>query len=379
MIAILNRRSLLSFFAVAISVAAAGADTPSLLRMFGRAPAETADTLMSHELSEEDGPWMVLASTFVGEGSKSRAERLAAEIRKELGLPAFIYREKFDFTGTVNQTSRSSKRLRYANRYQYEAYAVLVGEYDSVEHPSIERDLQRIRTATPAVFRDPNEVAAETNRSNPVTTVKSITSRLLKSRTDKALGPMGHAFVTRNPMLPEEYFAAPQVDSFVHQMNDGLHHSLLKCDGKYTVVVKTFEGLGTIVDGKRDKKFQPSLTRLNKYAADAEKMTSELRDKGVEAYQFHDRFRSLVTVGSFDELGRELPNGGFEYAPEILAVMRKFSAFNVRPELARQVPAGAKGVASNNAAMIPFDVKPTPIAVPKPSKRSLYGAKLGMR
>ena len=34
---------------------------------------------------------------------------------------------------------------------------------------------------------------------------------------------------------------------------------------------------------------------------------------------------------------------------------------------------------SNSVAMIPFDVEPKPIAVPKPTKRSLYGAALGMR
>ena len=70
---------------------------------------------------------MILAHTFLGEGSKSRAERLTAEIRRELRLPAFMSREKFDFTGNPGV---GSKRLRYANEYQYEAYAVLVGEYD---------------------------------------------------------------------------------------------------------------------------------------------------------------------------------------------------------------------------------------------------------
>ena len=95
--------------------------------------------------------------------------------------------------------------------------------------------------------------------------------------------------------------------------------------------------------------------------------------------EFHDRFRSMVTVGSFELLGRELPDGRFEYAQEIRAVVRKYSALNVTPELARQVPRGTKGIASNNVAMIPFDVRPTPIAVPKPTKRSLYGAALGMR
>ena len=108
-------------------------------------------------------------------------------------------------------------------------------------------------------------------------------------------------------------------------------------------------------------------------------MTRKLRAQGVEAYQFHDRSRSLVTIGSFDTLGRELPDGRFEYDAEIRQVMKEFSAFNVRPELAQQVPAGSKGVASNNVAMIPFDVEPTPISVPKPTRRSLYGATFGNR
>jgi hypothetical protein len=379
MITVMSQRSLLTLILLAVSVSAATAGTPSLLRIFGRISAVEADPSKSYTLSEEDGPWLILAATLVGEGSKQRAQRLALEIRKDIGLAAFIYQEKFDFTGTLNQGTRSSKRVHYANRYQYDAYAVLVGEYDSVEHPSIDRDLQRIRTANPAVYQDADEVAAETNRSNPVTTVKSITSKLLQARKGKPVGPMGHAFVTRNPMLPQEYFAAPKVDSFVHQLNDGLDYSLLKCDGKYTVIVKTFQGVEAIVDGKQDKKFQPSESRLNKFAKDTGRMTAKLRADGVEAYQYHDRFRSMVTVGSFEVLGRELPDGRFEYAQEIRAVVRKFSALNVSPERARQVPRGTKGRASNNVGMIPFDVQPTPIAVPKPTKRSLYGAALGMR
>ncbi len=375
----MSQRSLLSLLLVCVSVAVASADKPAFLRMFQRTATTEADPNKNYVLSEEDGPWMILASTFVGDGAKERAERLALEIRRELDLPAFIFQENFDFTGTIDRDAQRSKSIRYANRYRYDAYAVLVGEYDSVEHPSVEGDLNRIKSAKLSVLEDPNAVAAETDRSNPVTTVKSITSKLMAARKDKPLGPMGQAFVTRNPMLPEQFFQAPQVDSFVHQMNDGLQFSLLECQGKYTVVVKTFEGLGAIVDGKADKNFTPSEDRLNRFLVAAEKMTTELRKQGIEAYQFHDRYRSLVTIGSFENLGRELPDGQFEYSPEIRAVMKQYSAFNVRPELARQVPAGTKGVAANGVGEIPFDIEPTPIAVPKPSKRSLYGAKIGMR
>jgi hypothetical protein len=379
MITIMNHRSLLSLLIVALAVSSTAADRPSLLRIFGRSPAVEADPSKSYELSEEDGPWMILASTFVGEGSKQRADRLALEIRQDLRLPAFIYQEKFDFTGSINPGMRTSRRLRYANRYEYDAYAVLVGEYDSVEHPSIDRDLKQIRTANPALFQDEDEIAAETDRSNPVTTVKSITSKLFAGRRGKTSGPMGQAFVTRNPILPDEFFQPPKVDSFVHQLNENLEYSLLKCDGKYTVIVKTFQGLEAIVDGKQEKKFEPSASRLNRFAKDAGKMTAKMRTQGVEAYQFHDRFRSVVTVGSFEQLGRELPDGRFEYAPAIRAVVKKYSALNVPLARARQVPRGTNGVASNGVGAIPFDVQPTPIAIPKPTKRSLYGAAFGMR
>ena len=366
---------------IATLTAPAAADKPSLLKMFSRRPAASADQSQSYNLTAEDGPWLILASTMVGDGSRRRAERLASEIRRDLGLPAFIYQEKFDFTGNLKTNTPSAKRLRYANPYQYEACSVLVGEYDSVEHPNIEKNLRQIRTAVPDVYRDANEVEAETNRSNPVTTVKSIASRFVDFQSNKKrkAGPMSSAFVTRNPLLPDEYFESPQVDSFVHQLNDGKEFSLLACKGNFTVVVKTFEAYGRILDNKTLQQAEPDGGKLDDYIAHADKMVKALRKQGVEAYQFHDRFRSLVTVGSFHDLGRELPDGRFEYTPEIRTAMKRYSALNVRPELARQVPRGTRGFAANSVANTPFDVQPKPIAVPKRSKRSLYSAALGMK
>jgi len=365
---------MLSVAAITISATPALADPPSLLKAFGR--TSTSQTLNKKlELSEVDGPWMILAATFVGETSRERAEKLAMEIRREMNMPAFIYHETFDFTGGLNGSATDSRKMRYANQYQYHAHAVLVGEYASVDNKQIDADLARIKSARPKFYEDPSEHAAASDMSTPVATVKAISRKLLKLRDEKTNGPMANAFVTRNPMLPEDYFQSPQVDSFVKQMNEGLSHSLLDCPGKYTVVVATFEGLSTIVDGRHDKKFTESADRMDKFARDAAKMAAALRNDGVEAYQFHDRNRSVVTVGSFETLGRELPDGQFEYAPEIRATMREYSALNSKK--ARVVP-GKNGIAANHVAMIPFDVQPTPIAVPKVSRRSLYSGKLGM-
>ena len=63
---------------------------------------------------------------------------------------------------------------------------------------------------------------------------------------ERAKGPMGAAFVTRNPLLPEELFVAKGIDPFVYEMNKDLPHSLLKCPGKYTVRIASFRGIDTM-------------------------------------------------------------------------------------------------------------------------------------
>ncbi|MEM1227248.1 MAG: hypothetical protein AAGJ40_16235 [Planctomycetota bacterium] len=361
--------------------ATALAQRPALLRMFGRAPKVTADPAADYALSEVDGPWMILAHTFVGEGSEGRARRLALEIRNDLQLPAFIHQQQFDFTGEINPgrplqqaSAAAGRHMRYRNQVQYTAHAVLVGEYDHVDHPRIDSDLQRVKSAPSAVVGDQNEVEAETDLRNPVTAIKAIHRQFIRLREDE-VGPMARAFVIRNPLLPEEFFQPPRVDSYVRSINEDNPYSLLTCDGNFTVVVRTFEGLGTIQGTKESESFKPSLPRINAMGAQAERMAAALRDDGHEAYTYHDRHRSLVTIGSFQSLGRELPGGQFQYDSKIRAVMSEFRAFNVDPKLARHVNGRtSQGVAANNVDNIPFDVQPTPIAVPRVNKRALFGA-----
>ena len=377
----MHRPSRRTFAAVCTAAALAGASVspanaapPSLLKLFGKAkPIDEADSFI---LSQEDGPWLLMATHFVGEDAKNRAQRTALEIRNKLRLPAFIYEEDFNFTGTAGEDRSTGRRARYANPHKYQAYAVLVGEYDSVNHGNIERDLERLKSADLDVFRDPDEVAAEFNTKTPASMVKTFGQQLFKTRKGRGRSPLGNAFVTRNPMLDDSWFQRPEVDSFVRQLNEDLPHTLLKADGNFTVVVRTFSACGTVVGAKNQDKFEPSEDRMDSYAKQADKMVRALRKQGEEAYQFHDRNRSLVTIGTFESLGRDLPGGGFQYAPEIRRVMRQYSAFNAtqaNPNSARQVP-GRRGVAANHIAMIPFDVQPTPIAIPKVGKRSLYSA-----
>lgn len=342
----------------------ARAEKPSLLTMFSK-KSVAADAAESYELAKEDGPWLILAGTFAGPSGLARAQALIQELRADYDIPAFLHREDFDFTGRVDDLETGSKRMRYANPQAYETFSVLVGEFDSVDHPEVDRTLATIKSATPKAYD------MEGNDQGPLAAVRKIHRQLLGQRKSGPKGPMANAFVTRNPLLPEDFFQHPEVDAFVMSMNQEVEFSLLDNPGKFTVVVKTFEGLSTLVDGKHDLKFKPSADRLNGYANQAHHMVTLLRKQGVDAYEYHDRRRSLVTIGSFDNLGVQTADGGFQYDPAILAVVRKYSAGN---QTTRTPDGQHLALRANHLDWIPYDVNPSPIAVPKKSKRSLYTA-----
>lgn len=364
--------NLVTLCTLAMSVVSVSAAPPGFLKIFGRDPAASKQEAGSRKLSEVDGPWMILAASFAGEEGKRQANSLADELNKDFGLASFIHEEDFDFGGRLNLTSPDGRTARYANQSSYKAYAVLVGEYDSVDHPQLIKDLKRLKGASPKSLSGPG--IEESKEDNPLVAVRKLQKNLMKRTGKSGEGPLGGAFATTNPMLPEEFFSAPEVDSFVMELNNQVEFSLLNNPGRYTVVVRTFAGLGAIMNGTKDSEFTPSSQRMDSCAENADKMVRELRKQGVEAYQFHDRTRSLVTIGSFDALGRQLPNGGFEYDAAIRQIMQKYCAGN------QSSPTQfGPGIAANHVASIPYDVQPTPIAVPKKSKRSLYMGKLGMR
>lgn len=348
---------------------------PGLLRIFSKSNEGTTEVQDPRKLSEVDGPWMILAHSFAGADGREQAEKLADELTKEFGLATFIHEEDFDFTGKIDRPNNDGRVVRYANQTRYQAFAVLAGEYDSVNHPQLVKDLKRIKEAKPKVFEgDSAEPAPAEADDTPLDAVRNLQKGLLKRAGKTSPGPMKNAFVTTNPMLPQEFFMIPEVDSFVAELNSQVDHSLLSNPGKFTVVVGTFMGLSTIADGKKDKEFQPSSARMDQCAVKADKMVTALRNKGVEAYQFHDRTQSIVTIGSFDRLGDIRPGGDFEYDPAIKRVMEEYRTGN-EVELTKF---GA-GIRAKHIESIPFDVKPTPIAVPRKSKRSIYSGKLGIR
>ncbi len=342
---------------------------PSLVNLFTRRSVD-ADPNKSYVLTEEHGPWLILAACFGGDEGRHQAEQLTLELRQDYNLPAYVHREAYDYTRPVQGSGMQAMKMRNLNGRKYDSYAVLVGEFDSLSHPSLDKTLNMIKRARPKTL-DFSKTGTTNQR---FVAFRQLQARLFKkAEEEKKPGPMHMAFVSRNPLLPDEYFNAPVVDSFVRSMNDGVEHSLLDNPGKFTVVVRTFSGNATtdFGNGSPASKLVSDPDRLNKGAELAHRMVNALRKKGVRAYEFHDRYRSLVTIGEFNSLGAEGANGEFQYAPEILRTMQEYSAN-------QSIGPAAQGtqLRAHHIDSIPFDLNPHAIAVPRTTKRSLYAGAL---
>ena len=100
-------------------------------------------------------------------------------------------------------------------------------------------------------------------------------------------------------------------------------------------------------------------SRLEEAAVKAHDLTLALRQKGYEAYEFHDRFASMVTVGSFDSPGTRRPDGKIEINPKAHQIIKTFG-----PDPLTGQPREILG--------IPFDVQPVIVVVPKRSFAADY-------
>jgi hypothetical protein len=146
-------------------------------------------------------------------------------------------------------------------------------------------------------------------------------------------GPMGAAFLAKNPILPDEYFVPKGVDEFVAKMNEGVEHSLLDCPGKFSVRVATFRGRSILqTSAKSEETAFGSSKRsrgddaLAEAAENAHLLTEELRAKGWEAYEYHDRTESIVTIGSFAEVAQAMPDGRQVPMPAVQRILETFGA-----------------------------------------------------
>lgn len=395
--------------AVAVGPRAIGGE-PFWRQIMPREKVE-ADPNADYTLGETNGPWLIMAASFDGEQGESEARALALELRSKFNLPAFYYGMTFTMDderpGRGLDDYGAPIKRRYQRGSQVIEHAVLVGEFPTVDDPEAQGLLERIKSLEPETLR----VGEGESTTQSLATVRQF-NRYVKQQLGKPVrqGPMGHAFLTRNPLVPKEYFTPPGVDEDVAKWNEGIEYSLLNCPGKYSVKVATFRGRSSLKAanfGEVDKSVRQARADdpLVMAVKNAHLLTEALRSKGWEAYEFHDRYESYVAVGAFNEMqraedgrlapatreaqiiidtfGASTPNSGFDRAAYEELGMKDDAIRNaeqtqdaIKQQFKNRFSQGmgqmSEGFYPKRFVGLPFDIQPCPIEAPKKSISSAY-------
>ena len=334
----------MSFLARCVPVLAAGL----LLLSSSSAHAIEAAKGKEYNLTKRHGPWMIMVASFKtpaperrlkdGMTPKQAADQLVYELRKQ-GIPAYAY-SRNEVRGEVkiiDRMGRTSDREYKANQ---EEYCVLAGNYESNDESTkggrLAKDtLEWIENSFKPAFLtelNPNfERAGAASRSSVRQLKSGGIRRITPGKAKQGDGPLAGAFLTLNPLLKPEEIQARKQDPLLIKLNSGNELSLYNNPGKYTLVVASFYGksskaqvgmVGLANFREAQKSFKVGQS-LDEAAEGAWELATLIRrgffvtalddddprtppkppkPMPMEAWIWHDRFNSVVTVGSFDSL-----------------------------------------------------------------------------
>jgi hypothetical protein len=316
---------------------------------------------------------MIFAASFAGEHAERDARELVDELRKEYRLNAYLHKKRFDFSDSVEGLGLDEygnrKSMRFNADSAFDEIAVLVGDYTSLDDPALQKHLQKVKYARPDCLSLRKDGRPTTQR---FAGLRALQQRLNRDEEKRRKGPMGSAFATRNPRLPREYFEPDGLDDLLVSMNQGRKYSLLDCPGKYTVRVASFRG-NVVIDQREVQAIESGRrmkSKLDDAAIKAQRMVELLRGRGDEAYVFHDRHESIVTVGSFQSVGNKLADGRIDLNPAIHGIMERYGP--QRQPLRGQDGTALAGIQPRSLKGLPFDVQPLPVLVPRRSVAADY-------
>gem|GEM_PF-3594760 len=250
-------------------------------------------------LTKECGPFMVVAHTFRGPEAVKYAQALAMELRSAHQLRAYIYFKKIkpmnsNVRGVPPTSSPADGEGRISEPEVYRIYdeaAVLVGDAPTLK--DAESLLKVVKKVKPAILDSVPSIFPWRNGTG-----------------------LKNAVVTANPLIPAQQLFAREADPVVDRMNRG-PHTIYNNPGPYTLVVARFTGRSTYSESDKDF-FDDSNLKNSPLATasdEAELLAAELnkdpmlKKAGMEAYVYHDRKKSVVTLGSFPEMieSKDLP------------------------------------------------------------------------
>lgn len=330
---------------------------------FARFRSQTvdADPNKDYRLQESNGPWLIMTASFSGTSAENDAKELVLELRKRYSVAAYLHNMTFEPVMDRNAVGRP----KFLNSSQHKEWAVLVGDFPTIDDPQLNKTLKTIKSATP----DCLNIKEGKGKSLNFGQWRQIV--LPQVAEASVSGPMSRAMAITNPLLPTDFFTrGGTIDDFIVSINSRAEYSLLTNPGRYTVRIATFTGK-TIIDqeqikdhlaGKRDlfTKGKSEMTDLDKAALVAVKLCAVLRQKGYEAYIFHNRHESLVSIGAFDEVVVPMADGSSVERPEITDLRQRFTGKMVSPKPGQPLTYQAVTIAD-----IALDYEPKVIPVPR--------------
>lgn len=281
-------------------------------------PKIEAEPNKEYPLTDSDGLWFIMAAKFEGAESRKTANRLVYELRKKYKLEAYSFR----YDNDQDDLQKMARKAGDTRSYQYmtappQVYAVLIGSFPSSDDPALQQTLLTVKRSKPVSLE--NDPASQMTMNEFKVLAKI-------DKTYDTYGPLGKAMAVPNPMIPKEYFAQKGVvDSFLAKINSDSKYSLLRNPKMYTLRVATFSGKSMMnKDSSGNAKWEEAGDDFQDAGVKAAALCSALRKTGVEAWEFHDRDCSFVTIGSFDSYGNPNSDGTIEMEPEIYKLMEKY-------------------------------------------------------
>src|SRR4051812_48867509 len=104
-------------------------------------------------LTQNQGPWLIVAASFAGDGAAKQAGQLASELRSQFKIAAYVHEMSFNFgddnpgQGIDSYGAQTKRRYRLGN--QAREIAVLVGDFQSIEDQDAQQMLNRIKSLEP--------------------------------------------------------------------------------------------------------------------------------------------------------------------------------------------------------------------------------------
>jgi hypothetical protein len=237
-----------------------------------------------------------------GKTPEQAANELVFELRQR-GLPAYVYTIESG-GGTVVTHDRAGRPVARSER-RSRSVGVLAGNYPGLDDETAQQTLKWVKGYDPQCLKQ----------------------GVIFQPTEKRPTPLARAFLTINPMLTPEDVAQQHVDPLQATLNSGERFSLLENPGAYTLVVARFSGksvtpgLGTFGRSSDSSEWDND---LDDAAEQARQLTVALRrEEGVEAFVWHDKFESVVTVGSYSS----------RQDPRIAAMQQRFGSISDTDEL----------------------------------------------